>query len=517
MPLRKISLPKASGKWLTEHIFQLADGRICFHYRHLEERFKEIEPSNWYLWLKVPNADLDRTIRAFLVPNPKRGKGVAGNRHAYIRVWLQEDADLVLALRTDPGKRYRPVASPGKWLTDEIWQDDEYGACGRYEFLCKHYGRSDSKYFYYWEHHRHPAIDPTVNEGKARSRRVPGLNNHHRAMVCCLADFDRIAEWDRLQESKASSVEIPEHWRNAAQIAADRKLTGVKHKTNLYFVLRAFRLEVPQAALEKKYRVRNRLASTTFYDQEEFDRWLAGRDVDQIAARLGPKSRVWYNRRLQMAVLFLQFVLTHGSYSPKLFGRFCNAPPPGPLEPCAPVPKNDVLNWSRRLGIGESLLRAARKLARVMPFGSRNPAKEKAGWYLEGPVYPRATSQGNGKAPGDVAASEIKEAESPAAPDSAAPAAGVTTTGVGSTQGQPEPYIPSPLQRRILEVLDGKALTADALEVRLQVDRKSLYRDGLNPLRNRDLVRNSRSIPGYYRPDAPPPEFAKFFGDKAIN
>ena len=59
-------------------------------------------------------------------------------------------------------------------------------------------------------------------------------------------------------------------------------------------------------------------------------------------------------------------------------------------------------------------------------------------------------------------------------------------------------------QKRILEQLEGRALTATNLQRRLQVDRKRLYYQGLIPLSRLALVKNDRTIGGYYRPDAPP-------------
>jgi hypothetical protein len=59
-------------------------------------------------------------------------------------------------------------------------------------------------------------------------------------------------------------------------------------------------------------------------------------------------------------------------------------------------------------------------------------------------------------------------------------------------------------QRAILKALDGKALTLEDLALQLDCDKSRLHRDHLKPLTDRDVVRNSRRIGGYYRPDAPP-------------
>lgn len=72
----------------------------------------------------------------------------------------------------------------------------------------------------------------------------------------------------------------------------------------------------------------------------------------------------------------------------------------------------------------------------------------------------------------------------------------------------PKPFIPTSLQAKILEVLDGVAMRTDALAVAVGRDRSQLFKKGgINELTDetRRLVVNDRSI-GYYRPDSLPPE-----------
>jgi hypothetical protein len=69
-------------------------------------------------------------------------------------------------------------------------------------------------------------------------------------------------------------------------------------------------------------------------------------------------------------------------------------------------------------------------------------------------------------------------------------------------------FIPSELQERILEALNQKALTLDALVLKLHVDRSSLYRNGIKELMQRRVIANDRRVGGYYRHDAPPPKYA---------
>jgi hypothetical protein len=79
-------------------------------------------------------------------------------------------------------------------------------------------------------------------------------------------------------------------------------------------------------------------------------------------------------------------------------------------------------------------------------------------------------------------------------------------------------FIPSELQRQILQKLNGKALTLDALAAKLQVDRSRVHRDGLKELMAQGFVTNHRRVGGYYRPDAPPPELRDLLGpDQAPN
>jgi hypothetical protein len=76
-----------------------------------------------------------------------------------------------------------------------------------------------------------------------------------------------------------------------------------------------------------------------------------------------------------------------------------------------------------------------------------------------------------------------------------------------------EPFFRSPLQDHIWSALDGKAATADALELLLHTDRRRLYyggtpdkRGGLDELVKRGLVLSGKGmgIRGYFRPDRPP-------------
>jgi hypothetical protein len=66
------------------------------------------------------------------------------------------------------------------------------------------------------------------------------------------------------------------------------------------------------------------------------------------------------------------------------------------------------------------------------------------------------------------------------------------------------PFCPTGFQERLLRALSGKALTADRLQAVLRVDRKQLYRDGIDKLRAVGRIENDRGLGGYYDPTAPP-------------
>lgn len=90
-------------------------------------------------------------------------------------------------------------------------------------------------------------------------------------------------------------------------------------------------------------------------------------------------------------------------------------------------------------------------------------------------------------------------------------------TAVANLQKPPTPpsksemmvFIPGPMQTAILKALEWKAMRSRALAKALKIDQPSLYRqDGLKELIKFGRVKKQRRI-GYYRPDAPPPEYAQ--------
>jgi hypothetical protein len=109
----------------------------------------------------------------------------------------------------------------------------------------------------------------------------------------------------------------------------------------------------------------------------------------------------------------------------------------------------------------------------------------------------------------------ISSAVGPTQPVSATPASPAVQPERSGTAVQPQPpqdedppFLPTELQERILAALDRKALTLDALALKLDVDRGNLHRDGIKELKKHGLIDNHRRAGGYYRPDAPPPKLA---------
>ncbi len=79
------------------------------------------------------------------------------------------------------------------------------------------------------------------------------------------------------------------------------------------------------------------------------------------------------------------------------------------------------------------------------------------------------------------------------------------------TTASAKPFIPSPFQKFILTKLTGKALRTDALANAVGSRRKLFKPGGLKELQTQGLVDHHDRI-GFYRPDAPPPEYRELLG-----
>jgi len=88
--------------------------------------------------------------------------------------------------------------------------------------------------------------------------------------------------------------------------------------------------------------------------------------------------------------------------------------------------------------------------------------------------------------------------------------------GRNASQAEPveanrsDTFVPTAAQKRVLDVLEKRALTTDALSAKAKVPRRSLFRSGekvgvLTELVSQGLVKHHRRV-GYYRPDVPPLE-----------
>jgi hypothetical protein len=78
----------------------------------------------------------------------------------------------------------------------------------------------------------------------------------------------------------------------------------------------------------------------------------------------------------------------------------------------------------------------------------------------------------------------------------------LAASGIGKLD---QPFIPTPHQRKVLKLLNGKALKLAQIEQLTGIDATTLSKRVLGELKKQDLVRHSARI-GYYRPDKPPPD-----------
>jgi hypothetical protein len=463
-------LPKTSGEWLSDGIFQIGpgstyEGKLCFDIDQLEKRFPWVGRYNWYRWLRGANPDTGSAFRAFLVPNPNRADPAGGNRTENVLVWLQQDAKSAADARASSGHRVRFEAFSGEWLNEELWQDDEFGTGGRDNYLARRLKRS-APFFGYWRDHPHPALDPKVNGGKPRFRQVPGQDprHPHKIYVSCLEDFKKIIAWDDEEERRAAAVTIPSHWRTAKEIAADRNITKVKGKIYLSAVLKEFRRKNPVAAMDRKERSsRNQLRSTAVYDPEAFDHWLAGRSIRTVAAALVGTNLARERRRLQKAVRFLQFVLTQGRYGSRAFKQFLKNPPSTMIQPSPPILKDTVLHWSKLAGVElQKALKEAKKIVGVkhqfVGFGS----DLQSFWFLEGPISVRAVNQDAGNAQ-SVSESQSSDAEVPPVDDPKTPRNVQPPRGRGRQPGSLGRKATERRKRIIEEAQTGRYSTASEL------------------------------------------------------
>jgi hypothetical protein len=381
-------LPEANGAWLGDHIFQTSDKTICFDFSYLKANYSGVCCALWRQWLKRPNLDLGRTLRAYKAPGgPSSVRGHPGGAKRARIVWVQEDVEAAARRWTDHKARRMPPAYPGSWLSEALWQDKEFGVCARDSYISEHIGRGHSQ-ITNLRRRPHPALDPAVNSGRPRCRRVPSMNGRGLSHVSCLEDIDKIAAWNRERERQLVSQAVPVGWKHRAQLAQALCLTGTEARLDLRFALLAFRTEHPNSAVEgaRKQRVKNSLFRVWYYDPESFKCWLGARSIKEAAAAFKPPSGRRAQARLDRAVRFLQFVLTSGKFTRRTFGRFLAEPPTAPLQPCAPVPSTDLYAWARVDGIGVTLLRKARGMAGAKRFRKGYPLQ--AYWYLPSPVLP---------------------------------------------------------------------------------------------------------------------------------
>jgi hypothetical protein len=172
----------------------------------------------------------------------------------------------------------------------------------------------------------------------------------------------------------------------------------------------------------------------------------------------------------------------------------------------------DLKKAWRNAGFPREQLNPANRLA-----GVRNGRLGKGGpvvWYLEGsdPSLLQEISREHETLNGCNGAPTLELSAPHAEPEADQPATATeevsNQNGCDADAPNETAFDPTPFQKRILDLLNGCALKASRLQRRLRIDRKALYRRGLNPLMAAGRVQNDRRIGGYYRPDAPPPDAA---------
>jgi len=383
------SLPWAEGKWLNEFIFRTTDGLYCVSWRYLLDTYPGIGLATWREWLVIrPNPDLGQKLKGFRVYGYPTVTDVHGRK--ITAVWLQSDADLSGRLRTDINLRKTPPGLSGKWIgtTSAVWQDDEYGMCMPDKKLRGVFGKSKN-FFSNHRQHPHSALNPNINGGKPRWRAVPTPVGG-KLIVTSVDDCQRIVDW--ADEQSALDAVAPADWKGWKDIVAVLGIT--KPQQALFGIaLKRFRKECPDKCCRAwtGQRHKGQVQPPLHYDVQDFIRWRNGRTLEEIAAPFRRKGI----RKLPRAVLFVQFVLTEGSFNRRRFKRFAAAPPTRELKPCAPVLYETLKSCAKEAGIGVTLLRLARKKAGVKYDRKVFGAQRKCYCYLPGPIIITPLAHGN--------------------------------------------------------------------------------------------------------------------------
>jgi hypothetical protein len=390
----KDELPRAGGHWIGQHTFVTDAGSVCIDYHILktEETYKAVvNPTTWHAWLRNENPVLGRKPTAFLVKgNPEWPRRLASDQP--VIVWLKEDVKTIIEHRKDAALQKSPPGLRGTWV-EEVWEDDDFGDCLRDQFLATIFRRSN---VYFVKHRRrpHPALDPNVNGGKPRWRKVPklgykpGKGGPARTIVSCIRDFQEIVKYDEDVRARANAVSVPASWKSRKQIAdalniAPRDTTRLFH---LSYALERFRDAHPDKA--RSVPGLSKTGLLWWYDADAFVGWLGDRSLKDAAGSLVEERNKVSDRRVQRAVRFLQFVLTQGMFSLRRFNRFLANPPTGELTPCRNgILKKDVLAWAKEAGIEPTkCLKRAKVLAGVRSRHEGRHANKKTYWYMPGPI-----------------------------------------------------------------------------------------------------------------------------------
>jgi transcriptional regulator with XRE-family HTH domain len=430
------------GEWLDKEkkeIWQFPDTRLFGIAAYMARRYvtpdgKQILPTMmWHQYRRQRSGDLGRYVEWWEVDH---GRAV---------VFSFEDGDEIVRLRTNLQARKHAGKDKGEYLYDDgsLFNHTVLGLCITDEKAAKDFGRT-CHFPRYWRKHQHPALDPAVNGGRARSDWVPPLVIKYRAkpvLVTCRADLKTIIAWE---ERLAAAGVLIENQRLAGRSLVTGDEIGNQLTANegtasydlRLVLLPAFRRErpesctrcfawagrkrerrtelVPQSAKARtkkgvgargRKNVRPRYWYQRFlYAHSDFISWLRGRELASAA----DAARATLPRmRLPKAIAYLQFVLTHPcpdlpvgdaqdreaaeaaikGYHRRFRQFRANLRVGQTLSPSGEgVPFRKLRELAKRIGIGQQGLRLARQWLESRGAKFEGTQKSREGWRLAGPL-----------------------------------------------------------------------------------------------------------------------------------
>lgn len=374
-----------------------------------EPRSKEVMScrSRWRLWARQSCPEQDPDVNGGLVKGAFARSAETGR---VVELWLQQHADPIIERRLKPEARRKVPWVPGYWLSEETWHDDEYGECLTEEriaaFTAEAGDRMSRPQISKLRRTSHPALD-----GAPRWRRLPPLKVPEQGegpvYVISREDWSRILRWRR--EHKEAAGRPPDGWESTTGM---RRRYGVRNRAdqfNMTFALKRFKAECPEGV--KKIpgwnEKGNQGTDRTYYDPATFERWRAGRSLEELAAPQreadAPAAQARAGARLHRAIRFLQFVLTYRTYRTKrgvpwfpaaAFRRFLHAPPVGKTLRPGPTPlaASLIKKWAKRLKISVACSRTLDQAKWELEVEHSPAAPGRPSyWRLPGPITIKAS------------------------------------------------------------------------------------------------------------------------------